>query len=78
MARLCIREVAQARGLSLSKFQRDAILPMTTARRYWHGSRTGRACDTGTLREVNLHTLSAIAALLGVAPGDLMRADGDQ
>jgi len=77
VAQLRIRQVAQARGLSLSKFQRDANLPMSTARRYWHGSRTGRAGDTGTLREVNLRTLGVIAAVLGVKPGDLVQADGD-
>lgn len=78
MARLCIREVAQARGLSQSKFQRDANLPMTTARRYWHGSQTGRAQDAGTLRCVNLRTLGAIAHVLGVPPGDLVVSMDDE
>jgi hypothetical protein len=77
VARLCIREVAQARGLSQSQFQRNANLPMTTARRYWHGSHTGRAQDAGSLRCVNLRTLGRIANVLGVPPGDLVASTDD-
>jgi hypothetical protein len=73
MVRLRIREIAQARGLSLSQFQRAADLPMTTARRYWHGSRTGRAQDAGTLRDVDLERLGMIAILLRVRAGDLIQ-----
>ena len=72
MIRLCIREVAQARGFSLTEFQRFTNLPMTTARRYWYGSRTGLERDAGSLRDVNLATLAMIAALLRVEPGDLL------
>ena len=72
MVRLCVKELAQARGMSLSKIQLAAQLPMSTARRYWHGSRTGLAKDAGTLSEVNLATLGLIAATLDVRPGDLL------
>jgi hypothetical protein len=75
LARLRIREVAQARGFTFSKFQRAADLPMSTARRYWHSSRTGRAQDAGTLRGISLDLLNDIATLLGVQPGDLVQAD---
>jgi hypothetical protein len=70
--RLQIREAAERQGLCLSHLQREAKLPVTTARRYWYSSRTGLARDAGTLSEINLDTLSKIAALLKVCPGDLL------
>lgn len=74
MVRLCIRDVAQRQGLRLAHIQREARLSVTTARRYWYNSRTGLARDAGTLTEVNLAALGAIAALLKVQPGELMEA----
>jgi DNA-binding Xre family transcriptional regulator len=74
MVRLCIREVAQQQGLRLSEIQREARLSITTARRYWYNSRSGLARDAGTLSEINLATLGAIAALLNVKPGELLEA----
>lgn len=47
---------------------------MSTTRRYWYNSRSGLARDAGTLTEVNLATLGAIAALLDVQPGELLEA----
>jgi hypothetical protein len=73
--RLRVKEEAERQGLCLSRLQREAKLSVTTARRYWYNSRSGLARDTGTLTEVNLTTLSAIAAFLRVPPGDLL-ADG--
>ena len=61
---LCARRARQA--------QREAKLSVTTARRYWYNSRSGLARDAGTLTEVNLTTLGAIAALLNVTPGELL------
>lgn len=71
---LRVREVAQRRGLSLAQVQREARLSITTARRYWYNSRSGLARDAGTLTEVNLATLGAIADLLEVQPGELLEA----
>lgn len=70
--RLRVKEEAEQQGLCLSYLQREAKLSVTTVRRYWYNSRTGLARDTGTLTEVNLVVLRAIAALLGVRPGDLL------
>jgi hypothetical protein len=53
MVRLRVKEVAEGQGLRLSYIQREARLPVTTARRYWYNSRTGLARDAGTLTEVN-------------------------
>jgi hypothetical protein len=72
MIRLQVKELAEARGLTLSAVQREAKLPVSTTRRYWWSSRTGLQRDAGSLNEVNLITLSEIAALLGVRPGDLL------
>lgn len=72
MPHLRVRELAQARGFTLATLQREAKLPVSTARRYWYNSRTGLARDAGTLTEVNLFTLGAIAALLEVRPGELL------
>jgi hypothetical protein len=72
MVYLRIRETAERQGICLSHLQREAKLPITTARRYWYSSRSGLARDAGTLSEVNLDTLGKIAALLKVCPGDLL------
>ena len=72
MIYLRIRELAQAKGWTLTKVQRETKLPLTTTRRYWYNSRSGLERDSGTLREVNLTTLKTIAALLDVRPGDLL------
>ena len=72
MVRLRVRELAEGQGLRLAQVQREARLSVTTARRYWYRSRSGLARDAGTLSEVNLAALDAIAALLRVTPGELL------
>jgi hypothetical protein len=72
MIRLRVKELAEARGLTLSVVQREAKLPVSTARRYWWSSRTGLQRDAGTLNEINLITLGEIASFLNVRPGDLL------
>ena len=72
MVQLRVQEEARRRGLCLSGVQREAKLSMSTTRRYWYNSRTGLARDAGTLREINLDVLGAIAGVLGVAPGALL------
>jgi hypothetical protein len=69
-----VREVAECQGFKLAQVQREARLSVTTARRYWYNSRSGLARDAGTLTEVNLATLGAIATLLNVQPGELLEA----
>jgi hypothetical protein len=72
MFQLRVQEEAQRQGLCLSDIQRETRLSMSTTRRYWYNSRTGLERDAGTLREVNLDVLGAIAAVLGVAHGALL------
>ena len=72
MVQLRVQEEARRRGICLSHVQRQSTLAMSTVRRYWYNSRTGLARDAGTLREVNLDALGAIAGVLGVSPGALL------
>lgn len=73
MVQLRIKEVALAKKWTLSRLQRAADLPMSTARRYWHSSKSGLARDAGTLSSVGLEELGRIAHLLGVEPGELLK-----
>lgn len=73
--RLRVKEEAERQGLCLAQLQREAKLSVTTARRYWHNSRSGLARDAGTLTEINLSTLALIAQLLRVHPGELLVED---
>jgi hypothetical protein len=75
MVQLRIKEVAQAQQWNLSRFQRAADLPMSTARRYWHSSKTGLARDSGTLQAVGLEELSRIARILNVPVYELLAED---
>jgi hypothetical protein len=72
IVRLRVKEEAERQGFRLAHIQREAKLPVTTARRYWYNSSTGLAKDSGTLTEVNLETLGLIATLFRVRPGDLL------
>lgn len=72
MVQLRVQEEALRRGVCLSGVQREAKLSMSTVRRYWYNSRTGLERDAGTLREVNLDVLGAIAGVLGVEAGALL------
>ena len=74
MPQLRIRELAEAKGLSISKLQRSADITMGTARRYWYGTREGRPEGTA-LEELNLPVLKAIADVLGVKVRDLLREE---
>jgi hypothetical protein len=68
--RLRVRELAQARGLNLSTFQREAKLPMSTARRVWFSTSTGSA-DGEPLQQISFDVLDHLSAFFGVAPGEL-------
>jgi len=68
---LRVRQVAEAKGISLSQLQRQADLGMTTVRRMWHGTGDGRQ-DGEPLQYVKLDVLDRIAKVLGVEPGELL------
>jgi hypothetical protein len=72
MLRLRVREIAEQRGLKLSQLQREAKLTEGVARRYWYGTRSGKAGDNEPLTEINLNTLGVIADVLQADPRDLL------
>jgi transcriptional regulator with XRE-family HTH domain len=73
MARLRLRELAEARGLNMSQVQRQSGLTMGMVRRYWYNE--GK---DGPLNEVQLEALDTLARLLGVQAGDLLESEDTQ
>jgi DNA-binding Xre family transcriptional regulator len=71
MPRLKVQEIATQKGKRLSELQIDARLPMATMRRYWYGTKDGKAVGE-PLNEVGLDKLAAIAAALDVRIADLI------
>jgi hypothetical protein len=71
MPRLRVRELAEAHDLNISQLQRKADITMGTARRYWYGTRDGKA-EGEPLEELNLPVMRAIARLLEVKVRDLL------
>lgn len=69
--RLRVREVAEAKGITLAQLQRRADLGMTTTRRMWYGTGDGNA-EGKPLQNVALDVLDRIAKVLGVEPCDLL------
>ncbi len=62
MARLRVRELAEAQGLDIAKLARRADLGYGTVHALWNG----------TTASPGLKTLAAIARVLGVRTGDLI------
>lgn len=71
MARLRLRELAEARGFTMSSLSRDSRLTLNMIRRYWYNTANG--LENGPpLTEVSLPALDVLADILGVRPGDLI------
>lgn len=68
--RLRVRELAEARGLNLSTFQREAKLPMSTARRVWFSTGAGNA-DGEPLAQISFDVIDTLSRFFDVKPGDL-------
>jgi transcriptional regulator with XRE-family HTH domain len=71
MARLRLRELAEARGYNMSSLSRDSRLTINMVRRYWYNTSNGLE-DGPPLTEVSLPALDSLAAALGIEPGDLI------
>lgn len=71
MARLRVRELAEARGLNMSQLQRASQLTMNMVRRYWYNTADGKERGPA-LAEVRLDALDRLASVLDVAPSDLI------
>jgi transcriptional regulator with XRE-family HTH domain len=69
--RLRVREVAEAKGITLSHLQRRADIGMSTARRMWFGTGDGIA-GGDPLQYVNLQVLERIARVLEVPAAELI------
>jgi DNA-binding Xre family transcriptional regulator len=69
--RLRVRELAEARGLNISTFQREANLGMSTARRLWHNTSTGNP-NGPPLRRLDYDSLEALCHFFSVTPSELI------
>jgi hypothetical protein len=67
---LRVRALAEARGLNLSTFQREAKLPMSTARRVWFSTGKGSA-EGEPLAQISFEVIDTLSKFFDVAPGDL-------
>jgi transcriptional regulator with XRE-family HTH domain len=67
MAKLRVKEVAEAKGLNQSQLQIKSGVTLSLLARYWK-NRTD---------SVNLEAIEKIARALGVKPGDLIISDED-
>lgn len=69
--RLRVKELAEARGLNISSLQREAKIPMSTARRVWYSTSDGS--EKGPpLKLVNLEVIDQLSRFFAVDPGDLL------
>jgi DNA-binding Xre family transcriptional regulator len=69
--RLRVRELAEARGLNISTFQREANLGMSTARRLWHNTSNGNP-QGPPLRRLDYDSLEVLCRFFGVTPNELI------
>ena len=68
--RLRVKELAEARRLNISSLQREAKIPMSTARRVWYSTSDGS--EKGPpLKLVNLELVDQLSLFFSVSPGDL-------
>jgi Cro/C1-type HTH DNA-binding domain len=76
MARLRLRELAEARGFNMSTLSRDSRLTLNMIRRYWYNTANGLKGGP-PLTEVSLPALDTLADLLGVEPGALIERSSE-
>ncbi len=67
MVRLRVREVAEEKGVGISKLQRQADLAYRTVHRLWHEPDY----------DVGVRTLEKVARVLGVSVCDLLDESGE-
>ena len=72
--RLRVRELAEIRGLNISSLQREAQIPMSTARRLWYSTSNGKE-NGPPIKLVNLETIELLSDFFGVEPGKLLKRD---
>jgi DNA-binding Xre family transcriptional regulator len=74
--RLKVRALAEAKGLNLSTFQREAKLPMSTARRVWFSTSTG-SVDGEPLQQISFDVIDHLCQFFSVSPGELFERFDD-
>jgi transcriptional regulator with XRE-family HTH domain len=62
MWHLRLREIATAKGYSIARLEREAVMDIKTVRRLWHNPQT----------DTSLSTLARLAKVLNVAVIDLL------
>lgn len=67
---LRVKELAEARGLNISSLQREAKIPMSTARRVWYSTSDGSE-NGPPLKLVNLEVVDQLSRFFGITPGEL-------
>ncbi len=77
MARLRVRELAEAQGLNMSQLQRESRLTMNMVRRYWYNTADGKDESNKPLVLVSLDALDTLANVFNVKVGDLFISDCD-
>lgn len=71
MIRMKVRDIATAKGWNMSQLQKQSGVTMPSIRRYWYGTKDGKAAGE-PLRLVDLHVLALIANALHVRVRDLL------
>lgn len=82
MARLLVKEMADARNMSMSRLHylvnqalnREEPVAIGTIRRHWHGTINGSP-NGAPIEQVDLFLLAVIAQILGVKTRDLINED---
>jgi DNA-binding Xre family transcriptional regulator len=69
--RLKVKELAEARGMNLAEFQREAKLAVSTSRRIWHNTSNGNP-NGPPLRRLDYDSLEVLCEFFGVGPGELI------
>ena len=77
VARLRLREVAEAQGFNMSLLQRQSGLTMGVVRRYWYNTANGLA-EGEPLEMVSLQHINRLAEVLKVRPGELLEEETDE
>src|SRR5215208_3201760 len=73
VVKLRVRQLAEARGITLAEFQRETKLPPATARRIWYSTSNGSRMGP-PLESADFRILETTARFLGVPVGDLFEA----
>jgi len=70
MILLRVQDIAQEKGLNLSRLQKKSNLDMIIVRRHWYCTQNG-SLNGASLVQLNVHTLIKLARVLEVSVKDL-------